>query len=90
MANLTLVSSACDVVSTVYACTKESHPYIRSVCDAAERGVRSVAAAAGSCVQPALASLEPRGNTPRRAWEGFSGSFQKGVLECGNAPLSPY
>uniref|UniRef100_A0A663DW87 Perilipin n=1 Tax=Aquila chrysaetos chrysaetos TaxID=223781 RepID=A0A663DW87_AQUCH len=42
VANLTLVSSACDIVSTAYASTKESHPYIRSVCDAAEKGVKSV------------------------------------------------
>ncbi|NWQ81987.1 PLIN3 protein, partial [Columbina picui] len=59
VANLTLVSSACDTVSTVYASTKESHPYIKSVCDAAEKGVRSVTEAAASCVQPVLTSLEP-------------------------------
>ncbi|XP_065706286.2 perilipin-3-like [Patagioenas fasciata] len=59
VANLTLVSSACDVVCTVYASTKDSHPYIRSVCDAAERGVRSVTAATAGCVQPVLTSLEP-------------------------------
>ncbi|KAK2520878.1 perilipin-3, partial [Columba guinea] len=59
VANLTLVSSACDMVSTVYASTKDIHPCIRSVCDAAERGVRSVTAATASCVQPVLTSLEP-------------------------------
>ncbi|XP_017692733.1 PREDICTED: perilipin-3-like [Lepidothrix coronata] len=59
VANLTLVSSACGVVSTAYASTKESHPYLRSVCDAAEKGVRSVSEATASCVQPVLASLEP-------------------------------
>ncbi|NXU91007.1 PLIN3 protein, partial [Xiphorhynchus elegans] len=41
------------------ACTKESHPYIRSVCGAAEKGVRSVMEATASCVQPVLAALEP-------------------------------
>lgn len=95
VANLTLVSSACDMVSTVYASTKDIHPCIRSVCDAAERGVRSVTAATASCVQPVLTSLEPRGNPPSTgssapASEGFSGSLQKGVLGCGNAPLSPH
>ncbi|NXG56617.1 PLIN3 protein, partial [Hemiprocne comata] len=59
VANLTLASSACDVVSTAYASTKESHPYIRAVCDAAEKGVRSVTEATASCVQPVLTSLEP-------------------------------
>lgn len=81
MANLTLVSSACDVVSTVYASTKDSHPYVRSVCDAAEKGVRSVTEATASCVQPVLTSLEPHGNPLSKggsapACEGFSGSFQ--------------
>ncbi|NWU06734.1 PLIN3 protein, partial [Cephalopterus ornatus] len=59
VANLTLVSSACGVVSTAYASTKESHPYLRSVCDAAEKGARSVSEATASCVQPVLATLEP-------------------------------
>ncbi|KAM6248871.1 perilipin-3-like [Porphyrio hochstetteri] len=59
MANLTLVRSARDVVSTAYASAKESHPYIRSVCDAAEKGVKSVTVATASCVQPVLTTLEP-------------------------------
>ncbi|NXK43181.1 PLIN3 protein, partial [Piprites chloris] len=62
VADLTLVSSACGVVSTAYASTKESHPYLRSVCDAAEKGVKSVSEATASCVQPVLATLEPHGN----------------------------
>jgi len=62
VANLTLVSSACDIVSTAYTSTKESHPYIRSVCDAAEKGVKSVTEATASCVQPVLTTLEPHGN----------------------------
>ncbi|NXJ81596.1 PLIN3 protein, partial [Trogon melanurus] len=57
--NLTLVSSARDMVSTAYASTKESHPYVRSVCDAAEKGVRTVTEATTSCVQPVLTTLEP-------------------------------
>ncbi|NXN43621.1 PLIN3 protein, partial [Rhinoptilus africanus] len=59
VANLTLVSSACDMASTAYASTKESHPYIRSVCDAAEKGVKSVIKATTSSVQPVLTTLEP-------------------------------
>ncbi|NWT46733.1 PLIN3 protein, partial [Chroicocephalus maculipennis] len=59
VANLTLVSSACDMVSTAYASTKESHPYIRSACDAAEKGVKSVTEATASRVQPVLTTLEP-------------------------------
>ncbi|NXC05747.1 PLIN3 protein, partial [Orthonyx spaldingii] len=59
LASLSLVSSACDVVCAAYASTKESHPYLRSVCGAAERGVQSVTEAAAGCVQPVLATLEP-------------------------------
>ncbi|NWW30351.1 PLIN3 protein, partial [Panurus biarmicus] len=59
LANLSLVSSACDMVSAAYACTKESHPCLRCVCAAAEKGVQSVTEATASCVQPVLATLEP-------------------------------
>ncbi|XP_005533009.2 PREDICTED: perilipin-3-like [Pseudopodoces humilis] len=59
VANLSLVGSACDVVSAAYASSKESHPYVRSMCDAAEKGVQSVSEATASCVQPVLATLEP-------------------------------
>ncbi|NXY13221.1 PLIN3 protein, partial [Atrichornis clamosus] len=63
VANLPLVSSACDVVSSAYACTKESHPYLRSVCGAAEKGVRTLTAAAASGAQPLLTRLEPQIST---------------------------
>ncbi|NXM11473.1 PLIN3 protein, partial [Ploceus nigricollis] len=59
VASLSLVGSACDVVSAAYASTKESQPCLRSVCDAAEEGVQSVTEATASCVQPVLATLEP-------------------------------
>uniref|UniRef100_A0A663NC95 Perilipin n=1 Tax=Athene cunicularia TaxID=194338 RepID=A0A663NC95_ATHCN len=59
VANPSLVNSACDMVSTAYALTKESHPFIRSVCDATEKGVKSVTDATASCVQPVLTTLEP-------------------------------
>ncbi|NXG69165.1 PLIN3 protein, partial [Baryphthengus martii] len=57
--NLILVSSSCAMVPTAYASTKESHPYIRSLCDAAEKGVKSVTEATASYVQPLLTTLEP-------------------------------
>ncbi|XP_071616292.1 perilipin-3-like [Heliangelus exortis] len=56
---LTLAGSACDTVSAAYASTKQSHPYIQSMCDAAGKGVKSVSGAPASCVQPLLTSLEP-------------------------------
>ncbi|NWV18247.1 PLIN3 protein, partial [Origma solitaria] len=63
MANLPLVSSAYDMVSSAYSCTKESHPYVRSVCDAAEKGVKTLTAAAMSGAQPFLTRLEPQIST---------------------------
>ncbi|NWY91276.1 PLIN3 protein, partial [Loxia curvirostra] len=60
VANLPLVSSAYDMVSSAYTCTKESHPYVRSVCDVAEKGVKTLTAAAVSGAQPLLTRLEPQ------------------------------
>ncbi|XP_065514899.1 perilipin-3-like isoform X3 [Lathamus discolor] len=63
VAGLALVSCACGAVSTAYSSTKESHPYVRSVCDAAEKGVKTLTAAAVSGAQPILTKLEPQLST---------------------------
>ncbi|XP_076977188.1 perilipin-3 isoform X2 [Tamandua tetradactyla] len=60
VANLPLVSSTCDMVAAAYASTKESHPHIKTVCTAAEKGVRTLTAAAVSGAQPILSKLEPQ------------------------------
>ncbi|XP_043911425.1 perilipin-3-like [Protopterus annectens] len=60
MANLPLVSSVCDVISSAYANTKENHPYVRTVCDAAEKGVKTFTAVAVSGAQPIIGKLEPQ------------------------------
>lgn len=77
VASLSLVSSTCDVVSAAYASTKERHPYLRSVCDAAERGVQSVTEATASCVQPVLATLEPHGKSLGKGREGLGGTWEE-------------
>ncbi|XP_063028787.1 perilipin-3-like, partial [Melospiza melodia melodia] len=59
VANVSLVGSACEVVSAACASSRESQPCLSSVCDAAEKGVQSVTQATASCVQPVLATLEP-------------------------------
>ena len=64
VASLPLVSSAYDMVSAAYISTKESHPYVKSVCDAAEKGVKTVASAAASGAQPLLSKLEPQSECP--------------------------
>lgn len=58
--SLPLVSSAYDMVSSAYTSTKESHPYVKMVCDVAETGVKTIAAAAVSGAQPILTKLEPQ------------------------------
>ncbi|XP_068276590.1 perilipin-3-like isoform X2 [Nyctibius grandis] len=63
VASLPLVSSAYGMVSTAYTSTKDSHPYVRSVCDAAEKGVKTLTAAAVSGAQPILTKLEPQIST---------------------------
>ncbi|XP_071655645.1 perilipin-3-like isoform X1 [Patagioenas fasciata] len=63
VASLALVSCTCNAVSTAYTSTKESHPYVRSVCDAAEKGVKTLTAAAVSGAQPILTKLEPQIST---------------------------
>ncbi|XP_038166679.1 perilipin-3 [Arvicola amphibius] len=60
MATLPLISSTCEMVSAVYASTKESHPHVRTVCDVAEKGVKTLTAAAVSGAQPILSKLEPQ------------------------------
>ncbi|XP_015506992.1 perilipin-3-like [Parus major] len=66
VANLALVSCACGAVASAYGRTKESHPCVRSVCDAAERGVRTLTAAAASGAQPLLTRLEPQISTANK------------------------
>uniref|UniRef100_A0A8D0H6B3 Perilipin n=1 Tax=Sphenodon punctatus TaxID=8508 RepID=A0A8D0H6B3_SPHPU len=60
VASLPLVSSAYDIASTAYTSTKENHPYLKSVCDLAEKGVKVVTEAAVSTAQPVLTKLEPQ------------------------------
>ncbi|XP_062967004.1 perilipin-3 isoform X1 [Cynocephalus volans] len=60
VANIPLISSTCDMVSAAYASTKESHPHVKTVCDVAEKGVRTLTAAAVSGAQPILSKLEPQ------------------------------
>ncbi|KAG8593847.1 hypothetical protein GDO81_000968 [Engystomops pustulosus] len=57
---LPLVSSACSVVSAVYNSTKDSHPYIRNVCDVAEKGAKTLTDVAVTGSKPLISILEPQ------------------------------
>ncbi|XP_064417168.1 perilipin-2-like, partial [Latimeria chalumnae] len=58
VANLPLVSSTYDLVSSVYVNTKENHPYLRSVCEVAEKGVKTIGAAAFTNAVPVIQKME--------------------------------
>lgn len=60
VASLPLISSTCQLVSTAYNATKDSYPPVKTVCEAAEKGVRTLSAAALSGAQPILSKLEPQ------------------------------
>ncbi|KAL6490561.1 hypothetical protein MHYP_G00009060 [Metynnis hypsauchen] len=60
VANLPLVSSTYDMVSNVYCNTKDNHPYIKSVFEAAEMGVKSLTSAALTSALPIIGKLEPQ------------------------------
>uniref|UniRef100_UPI00398E5583 perilipin-2 isoform X2 n=1 Tax=Pristiophorus japonicus TaxID=55135 RepID=UPI00398E5583 len=60
VANLPLLSTAYDMVTSVYCSTKENHPYLKSVCEAAEKGVTAITAVAVISAMPILQKLEPQ------------------------------
>ncbi|XP_029463127.1 perilipin-2-like [Rhinatrema bivittatum] len=60
VANLPLVSSTCDLVSSAYISTKENHPYLKSVCEVAEKGAKTITAVAVTSANPIIQKLEPQ------------------------------
>ncbi|XP_010723994.1 perilipin-2 isoform X2 [Meleagris gallopavo] len=60
VANLPLVSSTYDMVSTAYITTKDNHPYLKSVCEIAEKGVRTITSVAMTSAMPIIQKLEPQ------------------------------
>uniref|UniRef100_G3Q7U9 Perilipin n=1 Tax=Gasterosteus aculeatus aculeatus TaxID=481459 RepID=G3Q7U9_GASAC len=56
--SLPLVSSTYGLVSSAYSTTKDTHPYIRSVCEAAEQGVRTITSVAVITASPIIGKLE--------------------------------
>ncbi|XP_054665599.1 perilipin-2 isoform X3 [Grus americana] len=58
--NLPLVSSTYDMVSTAYVTTKDNHPYLKSVCEIAEKGVKTITSVAMTSAMPIIQKLEPQ------------------------------
>lgn len=85
MASLPLISSTCEMVSAAYTSTKDRYPHVRTVCDVAEKGVKTLTAAAVSGAQPILSKLEPQSElrTP-----GCGECFSWPFLEGGDSSVS--
>ncbi|CAJ0964287.1 unnamed protein product [Ranitomeya imitator] len=60
LVNLPLVSSTYDLVSSAYMTTKHHYPYMKSVCDVAEKSVRSITCVAITGAMAILQKLEPQ------------------------------
>ncbi|XP_030048295.1 perilipin-2 [Microcaecilia unicolor] len=59
VANLPLVSSTYGLVSSAYISTKENHPYLKSACEVAEKGVKNISDVVLTSVKPIVQKLEP-------------------------------
>uniref|UniRef100_A0A8D2JRC0 Perilipin 2 n=1 Tax=Sciurus vulgaris TaxID=55149 RepID=A0A8D2JRC0_SCIVU len=60
VANLPLVSSTYDLVSSAYVSTKDQYPYLKSVCEMAEKGVKTMTSVAVTGALPIIQKLEPQ------------------------------
>ncbi|XP_064902267.1 perilipin-2 isoform X3 [Columba livia] len=58
--NLPLVSSTYDMVSTAYTTTKDNYPCLKSVCEIAEKGVKTITSVAMTGAMPIIQKLEPQ------------------------------
>ncbi|OBS59004.1 hypothetical protein A6R68_09871, partial [Neotoma lepida] len=52
--------STYDLVSSAYVSTKDQYPYLRSVCEMAEKGVKTVTSVAVTSAMPTIQKLEPQ------------------------------
>lgn len=64
VSSLPLVSSTYDLMSNVYSNTKDTHPYIRTMCEAAEQGVWGITHVVLTTASPILDKLEPQSKKP--------------------------
>ncbi|XP_044795740.1 perilipin-2 isoform X2 [Bubalus bubalis] len=60
VANLPLVSSTYDLVSSAYISTKDQYPYLKSLCEMAEKGMKTITSVAVTSALPIIQKLEPQ------------------------------
>ncbi|XP_053427942.1 perilipin-2 [Nycticebus coucang] len=60
VANLPLVSSTYDLMFSAYVSTKDQYPYLKSVCEMAEKGMKTITSVAMMSAQPIFQKLEPQ------------------------------
>ncbi|XP_064360704.1 perilipin-2-like isoform X2 [Dromaius novaehollandiae] len=60
VANLPLVSSTYNMVSTAYVTTKDNHPHLKLVCEIVEKGVKTITSVAVTSAMPIIQKLEPQ------------------------------
>ncbi|KAM6475000.1 perilipin-3-like isoform 2-T2 [Liasis olivaceus] len=60
IADLPLVSSTYEMVSSTYTSAKKSHPTIQAVLEMAEMGMKNIATSAASSAEPLLNIIEPQ------------------------------
>uniref|UniRef100_A0A7N9I9Y9 Perilipin n=1 Tax=Macaca fascicularis TaxID=9541 RepID=A0A7N9I9Y9_MACFA len=58
--SLPLVSSTYDLMSSAYLSTKDQYPYLKSVCEMAEKGVKTITSVAMTSALPIIQKLEPQ------------------------------
>ncbi|XP_064360709.1 perilipin-2-like isoform X7 [Dromaius novaehollandiae] len=63
VANLPLVSSTYNMVSTAYVTTKDNHPHLKLVCEIVEKGVKTITSVAVTSAMPIIQKLEPQRST---------------------------
>ncbi|NXX98198.1 PLIN2 protein, partial [Centropus bengalensis] len=80
--NLPLVSSTYDMVSTAYITTKDNHPYLKSVCEIAEKGVKTITSVAMTSAMPIIQKLEPQSKAKMELFKLISSYIQMQLQFC--------
>jgi len=68
---LPVVSSTCESLQRTYTSTKEVHPFVASVCEVYEQGVKGASALAMWSMEPVVRRLEPQCESIRRDVVGY-------------------